>query len=273
MSLPLDPTKARHRETWAAGDYPALAAYIQPVADHLCDAADLQAGWKVLDIATGSGNCAIAAARCNCRITGLDLVPELLDRARVRTTSEGFSPDRFEFVEGDAENLPFADAGFDAVTSVFGVMFAPDQKRAASEVARVCRKGGRIGLASWTPDGFAGQMFKAVAGYLPPPPGAPPAPLWGTEAHLAGLFGGAAESIRSQRRAAVFRYESTHAFLDFFRARFGPLVKALGALTPDKGEALGRELLELAARFDRNKSPRGPVAIVSDYLESVIIRA
>ncbi len=280
MTIPLDPVKSRQRDTWGAGDYASVAAYIHPVAEDLCAAADLQAGWRVLDVATGSGNGAIAAGRCMAKVTGLDLVPALLDRARARVAAEGLPAGAFEFIEGDAENLPFPDGSFDAVLSIFGVMFAPDHQRAAHELARVCRPGGRIALASWTPEGFVGHMFRAVAKAMagigtPPPPPIPasPPPLWGTETHLRTLFGGAAASMEHQRCAAIFRYESARHFPAFFRPRFGPMVKAFAALPPEKAAELEAELIALAERFDRNQAPGGPIAITGEYLRTIIVRA
>src|SRR4051794_8087749 len=173
--------KQRQQQTWASGDFAVVASRISLVADQLCDAADLQAGWTVLDVATGSGNAAIAAARQGCTAVGLDFVPGLLERGRRRATAEGL---QVVLVEGDAEALPFADGSFDAVTSVFGSMFAPDHERAASEIARVSRAGGTIALASWTPDGFIGELFQTVGAHVAPPAGVPSPMLWGTEGHL-----------------------------------------------------------------------------------------
>src|SRR5258706_7954785 len=168
--------KSRQQNTWASGDFSVVASRIVFQAEHLCETADVQAGWRVLDVATGSGNAAIAAARRGCEAVGVDYVPALLERGRVRAAAEHLD---VRFVEGDAEDLRFPDASFDAVLSIYGVMFAPDHHRVAAELARVCRPGGRIALASWTPDGFIGETFPIFSRYLPPPPGPlPPAP-WG----------------------------------------------------------------------------------------------
>ena len=184
--------KQRQQQAWASGDFHAVAARIVLVAEQLVDSADLHAGWRVLDVATGSGNAAIAAARLGCEVVGIDYVPALLERGRERAAAEGLD---VTLLEGDAETLPFPDRSFDAVTSVFGAMFAPDHRQAASELVRVCRPGGTIALASWTPDGFIGELFRTVAGHVPPPAGVPSPMLWGTEAHLRELFGDAIESL------------------------------------------------------------------------------
>src|ERR671930_1123594 len=177
----LDGLKGRQQQMWASGDYATVAARIHPIAERLCDVADLVPGTRVLDVATGSGNAAVAAARCDCDVVGIDYVPGLLERARARAQVEGLAID---FVEGDAEALPFDDASFDAVLSVVGVMFAPDQEQAAAELLRVCRPGGTIALASWTPEGFIGELFRTVAKHVPPPAGVPSPMLWGSEEHL-----------------------------------------------------------------------------------------
>ena len=185
-AIDLAAVKQRQQATWASGDFAEIATLIVPMAEQLCDAADLRAGWDVLDVATGSGNAAIAAARLGCDVVGIDYVPALLERGRERATAERLA---VELVEGDAEALPFADGSFDAVVSVVGSMFAPDHRRAAAEILRVCRPGGTIALASWAPDGFIGALFRTVASHVPPPPGVASPMLWGDERHLAELFG------------------------------------------------------------------------------------
>lgn len=197
--------KQRQQQAWASGDYTAIAAKIVLVAEQLCDAADLHAGWRVLDVATGSGNAAIAAARLGCTVVGVDYVPALLDRGRERAAAEGLD---VELLEADAEALPLPDASFDAVISVFGSMFAPDHVRTAAEMLRVCRPGGTIVLASWTPDGFIGELFRTIGAYVPPPAGLQSPMLWGTEAHLRRLFGDGVASLAVEERTFTFRFRS-----------------------------------------------------------------
>src|SRR3954471_22456803 len=195
--------KQRQQATWASGDFSVVASRIVFQAEQLCETADIQAGWRVLDVATGSGNAAIAAARRGCEAVGIDYVPALLQRGRIRAAAEQLD---VRFVEGDAEDLRFPDASFDAVISISGVMFAPDHRRAAAELARVCRPGGRIALASWSPDGFIGDTFRVFSRYLPPAPGLQPPVAWGDDVYLQSLFGPVAASLTSHRRTAVFRF-------------------------------------------------------------------
>jgi ubiquinone/menaquinone biosynthesis C-methylase UbiE len=261
--------KERQQATWASGDFSVVAARILYQAEQLCETADLQAGWRVLDVATGSGNAALAAARRGCEAVGVDYVPALLERGRIRAAAEHLA---VEFLEGDAEGLPFPAASFDAVTSIYGVMFAPNHERAAAELVRVCRPGGRIALASWTPDGFIGETFRLFSRYLPPAPGLQPPGRWGDEAHLRKLFGASAASMTSYLRTAIFRFRSAEENVDFFRTYYGPTLRAFEALPPERGEALHGEMVALAQRFDRN-ADGGPIAIAADYLETVIVRA
>jgi len=259
--------KERQQQTWASGDYSAIAARIVLVAEQLCDTADLRAGWHVLDVATGSGNAAIAAARHGCDVVGIDYVPSLLERGRARAEAEGLP---VALLEGDAEALPFADRTFDAVVSVFGSMFAPDHERTAAEMLRVVRSGGTIALASWTPDGFIGQLFRTVAGHVPPPAGVPSPLLWGTEAHLRELFGEGIASLEVTERTFTFRFRSAEDFVEFFRTRYGPTLKAFAALADDDARSvLERDLVELVHRFDRLDGEA--VAIPSAYTEAIAI--
>jgi ubiquinone/menaquinone biosynthesis C-methylase UbiE len=237
-------------------------------AEHLCETADLQAGWRVLDVATGSGNAALAAARRGCEAVGVDFVPALLERGRVRAEAEHLD---VAFHEGDVEDLPFPDASFDAVISIYGAMFAPDHEQAAAELARVCRPGGRIALASWTPDGFIGETFRVFSRYLPPAPGVKPPVYWGDEAYLHSLFGTSAASMTSYRRTAIFRFRSAEENVDFFRTYYGPTLRAFESLDGPARDALRNDLLALARRYDRNGG-NGPIAIGADYLETVIER-
>jgi SAM-dependent methyltransferase len=267
-AIDLAAVKRNQQATWASGDYSAVATLIVPVAERLCDAADLRAGSAVLDVATGSGNAAIAAARLGCEVTGVDYVPALLARGRERAAAERL---RVDLVEGDAETLPCGDASFDAVLSVYGTMFAPDHARVAGEIVRVCRPGGRIALASWTPSGFIGEMFRTVAQHVPPPSGLESPMRWGTEEHLAAIFGDGVEWIRHRRRAFTFRFVSPAAFVDFFATEYGPTVKAFGALDREGGARLATDLAALAERHDR-LDEEGAIAIPAEYLESVGIR-
>src|SRR5690242_9448370 len=219
--------KARQQAAWSSGDYAVVGTTLQVVGEQLCEALDLRAGAKVLDVAAGNGNATLAAARRWCEVVSSDYVPSLLERGRARANADGLTID---FREADAEALPFGDAAFDAVLSTFGVMFTPDQDKAAAELLRVCRGGGKIGLANWTPDGFIGQVFKTLGKYLPPPAGAKSPALWGTFARLDELFGDEAASIKAESRMFKFRYRSPDHFLDVFKTFYGPVLKAFAAL-------------------------------------------
>jgi ubiquinone/menaquinone biosynthesis C-methylase UbiE len=245
-----------------------VAARIVLVAEQLCDDADLHAGWRVLDVATGSGNAAIAAARLGCTAVGVDYVPALLDQGRRRAETEGLLVD---LREGDAESLPFRDASFDAVTSVFGCMFAPDHDRAAAELLRVCRPGGTIALASWTPDGFVGELFRTVGAHVPPPAGVAAPMLWGSASYLRRLLGDGIASLEVTERTFTFRFPSAEDFVTFFRRWYGPTLKAFAALEGDASEALELDLIALADRFDRLGSDA--IAIPATYLEAVATRS
>jgi SAM-dependent methyltransferase len=264
----LGAVKQRQQQAWASGDFAVVAARIVLVAEHLCDTADLHAGWRVLDVATGSGNAAIAAARHGCTAVGVDYVPSLLESGRRRAEAEGLD---VQLLEGDAEALPFPDASFDAVTSVFGAMFAPDHTRAAAELLRVCRPGGRIALANWTPTGFIGELFRTVAAHVPPPAGVQSPMLWGTESHLRGLFDDAIASLEIEERTFTFRFPSAEDFVLFFRTWYGPTLKAFAALEGDARDALEQDLLDLARRSDRLGGGSGAIAIPATYIEAVAV--
>lgn len=258
--------KDRQREMWAAGDYAAVATPLLITSELLCEAVDLRAGSRVLDVATGSGNTALAAARRRCETTGVDYVPALLARARERAAAERLD---LRLEEGDMEALAFPDAAFDYVLSTFGVMFAPDQARAARELVRVCRHGGRIGLVSWTPEGFVGQWFGITARYAPPPSGTSSPLAWGTEAGLRELFGEAAP-MRLEKRLYVLRYPSLRHWLAYFRENFGPTRQTFEALDEAGKERFAADLLQLAARF--NRSGDDTAVLPAEYLEAVIDR-
>jgi SAM-dependent methyltransferase len=261
----LQTVKTRQQAAWSAGDYAVVGTTLQIVGEALCEAVDLRAGSRVLDVAAGNGNASLAAARRWCDVVASDYVPALLGRARERAAADRLA---IEFREADAENLPFPDASFDVVLSTFGVMFTPNQERAAAELLRVCRPGGKIGLANWTPESFIGQLFKTLGAYLPPPPGVKSPALWGTEVRLAELFAAGSGEIDAQRREFVFRYRSPAHWLEVFRTYYGPLHKAFGALDAAKQDALARELEALMARFNRARD--GTLVLPSEYLEVVI---
>lgn len=269
MNEPLDlpALKSRQKTAWASGDYAVIGTTLQLVGELLAEACDLRYDEQVLDVAAGNGNATLAAARRGCRVTSTDYVCGLLERGRERSRAEHFD---VSFQEADAEALPFSDASFDAVLSTFGVMFTPDQIRAAGELARVCRPGGRIGLANWTPEGFVGQMFKTLGKHLPPPAGLNPPSLWGTEEHLHKLFAGTAADIQVTRRYHNFRYRSAEHFIEVFSAWYGPMHKAFAALPGESGAALHRDLSELLNRM--NRAGDTSLVVPSEYLEVVIKR-
>ena len=237
------------------------------MAERLVQAADLRAGERVLDVATGSGNAALAAARCGCAVTGIDYVPSLLERGRARAAAEGLE---VTFAKGDAEDLKFPDASFDAVLSCLGVMFTPDQERAAAELVRVCRPGGTIALANWTPTGFIGHLFRTITRHVPPPARVRSPLLWGTEERVRELLGGAVSKLELTRRTFVFRFRSPDDFAQFFRANYGPVHKAFEALDQPGRRRLHDDLAALAAKHDRAQGPS--VALPSEYLETVALR-
>ena len=266
-TVDLATVKARQQTAWSAGDYAVVGTTLQIVGETLCEALDLRAGERVLDVAAGNGNATLAAARRWADGTSTDYVPTLLERARARASAEGL-PVRFE--QADAESLPYADATFDVVLSTFGVMFTPNQEQAAAELARVCRSGGRIGLANWTPSSFVGELFKLLGRYVPPPAGVRSPALWGTEERLRELFGTRLDSIAIEHRNFVFRYRSADHWLDVFRTFYGPLQKAFGALDSTKQESLAADLIALAERF--NRATDGSLVAPGQYAEVVIRR-
>lgn len=262
----LSTIKARQQKTWASGDFAVIASRVVLVSELLADTADLRAGSQVLDVACGNGNATLAAARSGAHVLGVDYVPALLEGGRARAVAEGLD---VQFQTGDAEQLPAADSSYDAVLSVFGAMFAPDHQRTADEIVRVTRSGGTVGLASWTPDGFIGEMFRTITTHVPAPPGVASPLLWGTEAHLAGLFGQLVTDVRSVERTCVFRFTSPEEFVDFFRRWYGPTLKAFEALDETGRTALSTDLADLARRWDRHQDG-GAVALPARYLETVL---
>ena len=266
-AIDFETLKARQRGAWSSGDYAVVGTTLQIVGEELCEMLDLRSGQKVLDVAAGNGNASLAAARRFCEVVSTDYVPALLARGRQRADADGLE---IEFREADAEALPFADASFDAVVSTFGVMFTPNQERAAAELARVCKPGGAIGLANWTPEGFIGQLFKTIGKYAPPAPGARSPALWGTRTRLEELFGTRAIAIEAVQRNFVFRYRSPEHWLQTFKTYYGPVLKTFAALDAAGQEALQADIIELIARFDR--SVDHTMVVPSEYLEVAIRR-
>jgi ubiquinone/menaquinone biosynthesis C-methylase UbiE len=260
--------KGRQQAAWATGNYAVVGTTLQIVGETLCEALDLRSGSRVLDVAAGNGNATLAAARRWCDVTSTDYVASLLDSGRIRAKAEGHA---IQFEEADAENLPYRDASFDAVISTFGVMFTPNQEKSASELARVCKRGGSIGLANWTPDSFIGQVFKTIGKYIPPAPGLKSPGLWGTKARLEELFGKTAKEIRTANREFVFRYHSPKHWLDVFRSYYGPMNKTFGALDAGNQTAFTHDLMALME--SRNRSGDQTLVLPSEYLEVVIERA
>jgi ubiquinone/menaquinone biosynthesis C-methylase UbiE len=263
----LEAVKARQQSAWSSGDYAVIGTTLQIVGEELCEALDIRAGEKVLDVAAGNGNVSLAAARRWCDVTATDYVPALLDRARERAAAERLNID---FRVADAESLPFDSESFDVVVSTFGVMFTPAQDRAAVELVRVCRRGGKIGLANWTPEGFIGQLFRTIGKHVPPPRGVRSPALWGTPAQMAEQFTPYASSIKATPRNFVFRYRSPKHWLEVFKTYYGPVLKAFGALAPAAQSALDHDLMNLIAQFNRSGDPT--MVVPSEYLEVVVIR-
>jgi ubiquinone/menaquinone biosynthesis C-methylase UbiE len=263
----LSALKIRQQASWSAGDYAVIGTTVQIVGEQLCEALDVRAGERVLDVAAGNGNAALAAARRGCVTIASDYVPQLLERAADRARADGLV---LETLEADAEALPFEDADFDVVMSTFGVMFTADHERAAAQMARVCRSGGRIGMANWTPDGFIGELFKVIGAHVPPPAGARSPAQWGTRANILKLFEPHARAVDTVLRQFVFRYRSPQQWLEVFRTFYGPVLKAFAALDVARRAALERDMLLLVARFNRSRD--FTMVVPSEYLEIVIQR-
>jgi ubiquinone/menaquinone biosynthesis C-methylase UbiE len=263
----LDALKARQHGAWSSGDYAIVGTTLQIVGEELCEAMDMRAGQSVLDVAAGNGNVTLAAARRWCHVVSTDYVSSLLERGKKRAAADGLA---VEFKEADAEALPFSDATFDAVVSTFGVMFTPNQERAAGELARVCKSGGKIGLANWTPEGFIGQLFKTLGKHLPPPPGAKSPALWGTKARIDEMFASSARDIKAERRHFVFRYRSPEHFLEVFRTYYGPVLKAFAALDSTNQGSLARDILALIATM--NRSGDGTMVVPGEYLQVIVTK-
>jgi ubiquinone/menaquinone biosynthesis C-methylase UbiE len=259
--------KTRQQATWSSGDYAVIGTMLQIAGEQLCESLDVRAGQKVLDVAAGNGNASLAAARRWCEVVSTDYVPALVERARARAAAEGL---KMEFQVADAEALLFAPASFDAVVSTFGVMFSADQDKAAAELIRVCRPGGKIGLTNWTPDGFIGQLLKTIGKHLPPPAGVKPPTLWGTRARIDEMFGSHTSAIRAEPRHFVFRFRSPKHMVQVFRTYYGPMLKAFAALEPAAQAALESDLIAQMDRF--NRSGDAGLVVPSEYLEVVMTR-
>jgi SAM-dependent methyltransferase len=257
--------KERQQEAWAAGDFSMFAATIVIVSEQLGESVDLRAGQRVLDVATGSGNTAIAAARRNCEVVGIDYVPALLERGQERAAAERLA---VTFLDGDAEDLPFEDDSFDVVLSTFGVMFAPNQERAAAEMLRVCRPGGKIGMSNFPPDSLAGGFFRTAARYVLPPRGVKAPVLWGTEDRVRELFGDDLASLEMTRRSVLLRYLSSEHWFDFFHRFFGPIGTVHQQLDPAKQERFAADLMQLVE--EANRSGDQTIVAPVDYMDVVV---
>jgi ubiquinone/menaquinone biosynthesis C-methylase UbiE len=265
-TVDLSTIKGRQQLAWGSGDYAIVGTTLQIVGETLCEAVDLRSNQRVLDVAAGNGNATLAAARRFADVVSTDYVAALLEGGRRRAEADRLP---VTFQEADAEALPFADASFDVVLSTFGVMFTPNQEKAAGELLRVCRPGGKIGLANWTPDSFIGQMFKVLGRYVPPVAGVAPPSLWGTKARLDTLFGAQA-AVAAESRNFVFRYKSPVHWLEIFRDYYGPVLKAFASLAPEARTALEKDLLALLDKH--NVAKDGTLVLPSEYLEAVITR-
>ena len=260
--------KAKQNAAWASGDYARIGVTLQIVGESLAETMDLRPGASVLDVAAGNGNATLAFARRMCTVTSTDYVDTLLARGRARAEAEGLD---VTYELADAEQLPFNDSTFDGVVSTFGVMFSPNQDQAASELLRVCRPNGKIGLANWTPTGFIGEVFKTLGKHVAPPIGVNSPARWGTESWIAQTFGPQARTIAVENRAFVFRYPSPERFIEVFRAFYGPVHKAFLALDTAGQSALAGDLLDTVARF--NTATDGSMRAPSDYAEVIIVKA
>lgn len=259
--------KAKQQATWDSGDYGRIGVTLQITGEQLCEALDLRSGETVLDVAGGNGNASLAAARRFCKVVSTDYVPALLEQSAKRAEAEKLN---IEYQHADAEALPFDDQQFDNVISTFGVMFAPNQAKAASELVRVCKTGGKIGLANWTPDGFIGQLFKTIGQYVPPPAGVNSPAAWGTDEFCQTHFAPKTTDTNVTSRWFVFRYPSPQQWLEIFRTYYGPTLKAFEALAPEKRTALEADILALIERF--NRAEDGTMVVPSSYAEIVIVR-
>jgi ubiquinone/menaquinone biosynthesis C-methylase UbiE len=259
--------KTRQQAAWSSGNYAVVGTTLQIVGETLCEALDLHSGQTVLDVAAGNGNATLAAARRWCEVTSTDYVTALLERGRMRAEAEGLE---VEFQQADAEALPFGANSFDAVISTFGVMFTANQDKAAAELLRVCKPGGKIGLANWTPSGFIGQLFKTLGKHMPPPAGVKSPALWGIRPRIDEMFGPQAASIETLPREFMFRYRSAQHWMDVFKTYYGPLLKTFAALQPHAQQALHDDIMALIVRM--NRSGDDTMVVPSEYLEVIVIK-
>ncbi len=265
-NVDLSAVKGRQQAAWSSGDYAVVGTTLQIVGEMICEAVDLRSNQRVLDVAAGNGNATLAAARRFAEVVSTDYVGALLDRGRERALAERLP---VVFQEADVEALPYADDSFDVVLSTFGVMFAPDHEQSASEMLRVCRPGGKIGLANWTPESFIGRLFKTIGRHMPPPAGVKSPALWGSRPHLEHLFGNEV-TLDTKSRNFNFRYKSPTHFVDIFRNFYGPVLKTFGALEPTQRQVLEDDLYALMREF--NIAGDGTLVIPSEYLEVVMTK-
>lgn len=262
-----DVIKTKQQIAWSSGDYARVGVTLQISGEQLCEAMDVHAGQSVLDVAGGNGNVSLAAARRFCKVISTDYVPALLAHSQRRAEVDGLA---IEYQQADAEALPFRDNSFDNVVSTFGVMFTPNQSQAASELIRVCKTGGKIGMANWTPEGFIGELFKIIGQYIAPPTGVSSPSAWGTTTFLAGNFGPHTAQIKSESRHFIFRYQSPQHWLDLFATYYGPLLKTFEALNEPTRANLSADVLNLIHKF--NQASDGTMVVPSEYLEVVVVK-
>lgn len=259
--------KAKQQIAWGSGDYSRVGVTLQITGEQLCEAMDLRAGQTVLDVAAGNGNASLAAARRFCKVLSTDYVPDLLEHSQQRAQADGLAID---YQQADAEKLPFYNSRFDNVVSTFGVMFTPNQAQTASELIRVCKPGGKIGLVNWTPKGFIGQLFKIIGQYITPPTGLNSPAAWGTKAFIETNFGSHASSIQLKERNFVFRYQSPQHWLDIFSTYYGPLVKTYEALDKHTSKRFSNEILDLIDKL--NTADDGTMVVASEFLEVIVTK-
>jgi SAM-dependent methyltransferase len=268
-TIETDPLTARTRATWMAGDFGKIAESYAPGAAEFITRLNFRPSDRVLDVACGTGNLAVPAARAGAQVIGIDIAPNLLEQAEAWAHAEGLA---IAFDEGNAEQMPYPDASFDAVVSMFGAMFAPRADAAASELVRVCRVDGRIAMANWTPDGFIGQMFKTIARHVPPAPDVPSPLLWGVEETVAARLGSQSVELRFTPRTITFNFPfDAVATVEYFRTYYGPTLRAFAALTPEAQVPLRRELEQLWSQHNRGQD--GTTQVDSTYLEVIALRA